>query len=166
MKPLNQYIKEKLVINKNFKEANLFASEPLHDSGYCIYLALPKKSNNYDVISIPTELCEYGTVSYDGKPSLYYETMSRNIKIEKNNYGFYFLDAQNSGWCWLILFEKEALSFLENLLQNIKQKIDITNCKDEKFNIKNGSYICADINKKYYDKEKIIDMINELKKKI
>lgn len=163
MKTLQQHISEKLVINKDFKKANLFKSEPLHDKGYCIYLALPINSNNYDIISIPDKPCGYETIFSNGKSSIYYND---SYEIKKNDYGFYFLDVQSEEWCWLILFEEEAISFLENLIQNIRQKIDITDCKDDNINIKTGRYICAHIGDFFYDKETIIYMINELKKSI
>ena len=170
MKTLQQHISEKLVINKDFKKPNLFVSEPVHDVGLCIYLAIPSKKNDdsNNRVSISEYLRTYCVETEKGIKKIYYKNpYGDNVKIEKNDYGFYILNLDNMFWCHFILFEEAAIAFLENLLTDVEQKIDVS---DYKFNnekhVKTGIYQCINDERNFCDKNEIIDMLNELKKSI
>lgn len=172
MKTLQQHISEKLVINKDFKKVNVWTCDPSKSSGKCIYLALPVKENPNNFIALSTYVDKYNSVTYQNTTKLYYHSTSdnRSFRIEKNEYDFYVLkEVSNQFWCYFVLFEKAAIEFLENLLNDVEQEININGYKDSKKNIKEGSYKCLDdksFNKQvYHKKEKITRMLNNLKKK-
>ena len=139
MKSLNNYITEKLIINKNFKGVlpvfNFKGIEP-GDTGNALNIAYTVKNeeNSYNYITL--NIIRY----YKNHNSLVKEINS-NKDYKKNSKGFYeIVNYYNKYWNQCLLFGEDAIMLLEeigkqlnNTLSSIANiKIDISYIFDNK----------------------------------
>ena len=154
MKTLEQYLNEKLIINKNYKPYHEYSCEKPNDSGTCLGIAIPTISNNDERIALyEFDYHKDGDIISVGE-----------INFELGDNGFYFMqDTTKPNWVYVLLFCKDAKKFLNKLLKNERKKIDVSEFVDSIYIAKNGEFVCKDDWKSFYDEDRINDIKYNIK---
>ena len=156
---LQQHILEKLKINKYYKKA---PSQP-NSRGRCLqlYIGSPQNDTNQ-------RICLYNNrYSYDSSTKTV-KVDNPNDEYIENEYG-YFIEPQKRWdtiyWIVVLLFNEEAIEFLESLSIDNKQLIDISKYINVK-KYSNTLFPCMNDFDKYYDPKTIEIMIKAIKRNI
>ena len=155
MKSLNTYILEKLIINKNFK-GDFMCVQPKNE-GTCLELVVPYSLTQE---RIALYIREY---KYDSSKNNVF--IDEDIKYEQNDEGYYTnIDDDPLWWKWVLLFDEDAKLFLNILLEDYRQKMDISNiCKSSLKERKSYKFPCMNDAKKYYSKYELKHMLESIK---
>ena len=156
MKKFSNYIREKLIINKS---DNYFADMP-DNSGNCLCIIIPTKSHP-EAKRIALYCYEY----YKQDNNVFVGKSGYKNKYQLSDNGYYYNDTLNDNkyWVRVILFNDDALLFLNTLLKDITQEMDITEFVVSLEKAKTGAYECIDDYGKHYSKDDIQDMIDLIK---
>lgn len=153
MKTLSNYIFEKLVINKNFKNITYKAVKP-SEYGVCLYIVFPLKSTNTE--SVVFRITNY---KYDEETDVV--TVGQFTEIYKQNDGFYILSGNT--YFFIFLFNDDAKDFLNNILNDPEQKIHISDfLNDIPQNVKSKGLQCIHDEGGFYTDRDINDMLKEI----
>lgn len=160
MKTLINYIQEKLIVNKNFKNIDKYKGVEPKANGTCLSLYIPT-NESYEK-SIDIEITNY-YLSGTGV-----DNHNKNIPCIYKNKGYYCDLTYNDKIVTLLLFNEDAIHFLSILLSDPSQWITSDTLPDIE-NILNVECLPSQvvINKDrlsyFYDKKQIKDMINKIK---
>lgn len=155
MKSLYNYISEKLLINKDFKETFTLNCCKPDDKGKCLRLSI-SNPNNYSAHRIEISIESY----------TYYEiVIAASEEYKKNKNGYYWKHSRY--WTSILLFNEDAERFLNVLLNELEQYFESEDFYDvfknyvNKYNwpyqAKRGPV------EKYFTKSDIEKMLKELK---
>ena len=151
MKTLQHHIEEKLIINKDFD--NKYKCIQPHNN-VCLELALPYRVET-DIITL-----YYKYYRYDKKNDVVIDNADN--KFKKNKDGYYCLDL-NRNYTWILLFDDDAITFLNALLKNPKQKIDVYDiCKNYLSHKNTYEYYCKDEDDNFYSAKRLKDTIEKI----
>ena len=160
MKTLKNHIFERLKINKNYKNVHFIAVEP-KSTGTCLAVYIPLKAN--DIMSrIQIHTYDYENIGHN-KVTLFNRA---NDIIAKNEKSYYSSSCRRYNvWATVLLFNEDALEFLNMLLTDNTEYFDVIDFMDDKYikYLQKESYQCAGLDKKYYDNETIKSFISEIK---
>lgn len=150
---LQQHIAEKLIINKNFKKET---STP-NDEGICLRLWITSPTiRQKQRISLYT-----GHYLYDNIHDSITLT-SLNDKSERNEKG-YFQSSPNKFWDVIILFNEEAIDFLDMLSKDPEQIIDVSKYIVDAKTYKYIKYQCIPDAGNFYNKQDFDSMKKRIK---
>lgn len=154
----HQEVDEKLVINKNLENGKYKCIKP--NKTVCLEIKMPYCSKQENCINVSLEHYAY----FDNK--LYIVDDDDSYKYEVNNEGYYYY--VNDNFCWVVLFNDDALLFLNTLLDNLEQKINLYDiCGSLLIDNDKYEYYCSkyelSLDPHFYEEKEIKNMIKELK---
>lgn len=150
MKNLSKHINEKLIINKNYKQDIYQCIQP-NNHGVCLELGIHRTGIENTEITYQSYVKNEDSV-----------TVRDNEKYYLNNEGYY-CDVYNDNWVYVLLFGEDAETFLNILLNDPHQEMNIE-CFAKSY-IKNDNYNrqCLNVEKSApftkYAIEDILDII-------
>ena len=154
MKSLNTYISEKLVINKNYKLDEYQCIKP-NKEGICLEIVIPTTNGNFSRIALYERL-------YHKKIDRIISCGSEYVKNTKGYYYSWHSEQYHGKWIWFLLFGDDAKLFLNTLLNDVKQKMDITEFIGSSRFAKKGAFECKNDYNDFYTKEDIKELISDI----
>ena len=153
MKSLNNYISEKLIINKTYKSCEYLCLPP-KKSGTCLEVVIPY--NNYENV-ITLFIQDYT-----------YTDLENCVNVREGEHYFkgkdnYYCDNFKNHWVYVLLFNEDALLFLKKLAENPKEKINIKEIAKSIIGQNTTyEYVCKTNEYESYTIEKINNMISSI----
>lgn len=159
MKSLSKHILEKLVINKNFENVKYNHVGPTIGEGICLNIIFYPNNDEYISLNLTPYECK-GRMS-GGAWISDYPSSDMSYYIRYDNGYFY-----NKKWInrtHVALFNDDALTFLEELLQNPTQKMSTSEFSNEiKITKNNTMFLCKSDDNTFYSENQIKDMISKI----
>ena len=167
MKTLNQHIQEKLIINKNFKNTTYCCVEPhsMSDNDFCLCIVFDIFDKDRDYVSLYPIKYRY----YDGDDGVFIQSCagSENYDFYNKHENGYYYYYEGKFWLDVILFADDALTLLEKVLKNRRQKIDVKEFAGDLLKTDNTMFFCKFDNDespvKFYSERQIQNMIKKIK---
>lgn len=164
MKQLIDYINEWKATSSaiNNVKVNEYKCIRPKESGTCLLVVVPY---NVELDYITLYTYKYTYTKTDDIVTI------ANFKFKRNEEGYYYGNINSDWWRWVTLFDEDALTFLNKLLENNKQKMNVFNIcgsilKSRLNNDDTYSFCCRDNenqNRPFYTKSEIKNMIDRIK---
>lgn len=159
MKTLNQHIQEKLIINKNFKNDNNFKYKQIkpNKKGKCLRLSVPKTKEKNQI-----EFINVFDYEYDYIGDIVY---CEPFEFKQNVEGYYTeIEKIGSNSICVLLFNEDAITFLNQLLINPEAKVDIEEiCASSMERTDEYKFVCKADNEDFFIKPEIEYIIKQIR---
>lgn len=164
MKTLQQYINEKLIINRNFNSADY---ELPKDDGYCLRVGYPYGNSPHLVKRISLEYVSYDKQTKNDVECIYLGHKNLHECYKSSEGIFYYT---NQSWIFILFFGNTAKDIIDIAIKNPDAEFDfkhyIPSLNSTKINFNNvykiGDYELTNYTRQPYKK----DYLNYLKKQI